>query len=71
MQTITVQNWNGEIEVTRDEFVQRWMDQVTGLWTICYNQADYEKAEIVRANLKSLAGNAFDTLYLEKMGAES
>lgn len=71
MQTITVQNWNGEIEVTRDEFVQRWTDQVTGLWTICYTPSDCEKADIIRANLKSLAGNAFDTLYLEKIGAGS
>jgi len=71
MEKITVQNWNGEIEVTRDEFVQRWTDQITGLWTICYNQADHEKAEIIRANLKSLAGSAFDTLYLEKIGEKA
>lgn len=71
MQTITVKNWNGDIEVNREEFVQRWMDQVTGLWTICYSQADHEKAEVIRSTLRSLAGNAFDTLYLEKMGAQS
>ena len=71
MQTIKVQTYLREIEVTRDEFVQRWTDQITGIWTICYTESDHEKAEIIRANLKSLAGNAFDTLYLEKIGEKA
>jgi len=73
MQTITVQNWNGDIEVNRDEFVQRWMDQVTGVWTLCYTTEDHEKAQRIRDDLKSLANNAFDLLLEEeeREGSES
>lgn len=71
MQTITVKSWNGEKEVNREQFVEAWTDQLNGLWTICYNQEDHTTAANIRADLERLAGNAFDTLYLEKTAGES
>jgi len=71
MQTITVQNWNGEIQVNREEFVQRWMDQVNGIWTLCYTSEDHEKAQRIKNDLKSLADNAFDLLLEEEERGEN
>ena len=67
MKTIRVKTWNSERELTRDQFVQRWTDQVSDLWAICYTDDDYKMADRIRADLASLAGNAFDTLYQENI----
>lgn len=67
MKTIMVKTWNGERELTKDQFVQRWTEQVSDLWAICYTDDDYKTAERIRVDLANLAGNAFDTLYLDSL----
>lgn len=70
METVTVQGYIGPKQVNREQFVEAWTDQLTGLWSLCYSQEDRERADRIRADLEALAGGAFDKLLAEEKGAE-
>lgn len=58
--TITVRSWNGDKEVTREEFIETWSYQVKDLWALCETDAEYDLADQIKKQVAELAAKDFD-----------
>ena len=68
--TITVKSWVGDKQVTKDEFVSTWTDQLSTLWCICNDEHDHALREEIMTNLKFIASKHFN-LECERQGVPS
>lgn len=68
--TITVKSWAGEKQVTQDQFVATWKDQLSTLWCICNDEHDHSLREGIMTDLEFIARKHFN-LECERQGVLS
>ncbi len=70
VRTVTVQRWRGTAEVTRDEFVNEWAEQVEELVSLAHDMDTLARVRDIQASVKELAGEEFDRLWNDERANE-
>lgn len=63
MITITVSAWNGERQVTLDDYVQQWTAQVSDLWHLASTPQDNDALKQMKKTVQDMAVKRFFDLY--------
>ena len=64
--TISIQGTFGLQEVTKDQFVQRWVNHTTQLYTLCTSTRTIEEVHEIKERVITLAEMRFEDVYTEQ-----